>query len=234
MPDLPSWVTNFLSFQQGRDRALCPFLSKHISPSMCTWQLTACLQCEAPVCPISLHFREEPKLFIQREHPTLLHIALHFCSAWTREWNVSLNHWGPAWTWVQSQREKSTPMAHTAPAHVPFLSSTQSSALLRCSVAGRGRVCSALLSPSSFHLSSFVSTSAKHFWSGSSCSLGNRQAHKKATSGPFLFLLSLTGSFLFICHFTRAPVVLIAGLLRGLWADLPPGAFPVLMYLLWH
>lgn len=72
-------------------------------------------------------------------------------------------------------------------------------------LAGRGRACSALLSPSSFHLSSFVSTSAKHFWSGSSCSLGNRQAHKKATSGPFLFLLSLTGFFFVHLPFYQGP-----------------------------
>lgn len=133
-----------------------------------------------------------------------------------------------------SPKGKWEPPWHTLPQPTCPIWAAPKALLWDAVLAGRGRVCSALLSPSSFPLSSFVSTSAKHFWSGSSCSLGNRQPHKKATSGPFLFLLSLTGFFLFICHFTRAPVVLIAGLLRGLWADLPPGAFPVLMYLLWH
>ena len=55
---------------------MCHFLSKHISHSTCTWQLTACLQSEAPDCSISLHFRDEPKLFVQVEHPTFLHVAL--------------------------------------------------------------------------------------------------------------------------------------------------------------
>lgn len=60
-------------------------------------------------------------------------------------------------------------------------------------------------SPNSFHLSSFVRCSAKRLWSCSSRSLGYRQAHKNATSGLFLFPLSLTGFFFVHLPFYQGP-----------------------------
>lgn len=78
--ELSSWVTNFLTFLWGNSWTLCHRLSKHISHSLCTWQFNACVQTGTPDCSINLHFRDEPKLFMQREHPTFLCITLHFCS----------------------------------------------------------------------------------------------------------------------------------------------------------
>lgn len=140
------------------------------------------------------------------------HFSMLLCSAWTEEW-VPVSSTEVLLDLECSPKGKWEHPWHALPQPTcPLWAAPKALLFWDAALAGRGRACSALLSPSSFHLSSFVSTSAKHFWSGSSCSLGNRQAHKKATSGPFLFLLSLTGFFLFICHFTRAPVVLIAGL----------------------
>lgn len=71
-----------------------------------------------------------------------------------------------------------------------------------------------------------MSTSAKHFWSGSTRSLGNRQANKKATSGPFLFPLSLTGFFFVHLPLYQGPCGANCGSLAWPLSISSPRGFP--------